>query len=206
MVNKDLNTEKKILDAAKRVFEKKGMYGARMQEIADEAGINKALLHYYYRSKEKLFDAVFVGAFQEFFPNLMQLLDSEIDIKIRLEKVVDHYVNLIHSNPFLPIFIITEVNRDAHRIKELMSNAGMNPQAIITKIHKLQSNGHLIPDIDPRHIIVNLISMTVFPHLSRPLMQPMLFDDNKEAYDTFLSERKGIIMQMILKTFGTVNN
>lgn len=204
MVNKDSNTEKKILDAAKTVFERKGMYGARMQEIADEAGINKALLHYYYRSKEKLFDAVFVGAFKEFFPNLMQLLESDMDVTERLEKIVDHYVNLMHSNPFLPVFIITEVNRDAFRIKELMSNAGMNPKVIIHKVQQLQNQGHL-PNIDPRHIIVNLISMTVFPHLSRPLLQPMMFDDDKKAYDNFLAERKGVIMKMILRTFDSPN-
>jgi TetR/AcrR family transcriptional regulator len=63
-------TERKILQAAREVFQRKGLYGARMQEIADAAGINKALLHYYFRNKDKLFDAIFSDVFQNFIPGL----------------------------------------------------------------------------------------------------------------------------------------
>ena len=77
--NKDTNTEQSILEAAKIVFIKKGMEGARMQEIADEAGINKAMLHYYYRSKDKLFEAVFKETFLKLVPNLIEIVKTDIN-------------------------------------------------------------------------------------------------------------------------------
>lgn len=197
MVKKDINTEKQILNAAKKVFERKGMYGSRMQEIADEAQINKALLHYYFRTKEKLFDAVFIGEFASFFPNLIMLFQSDGDIAQKLEAIVEHYVNLISSNPYLPIFIITEVNRDPGRMAQLMTSSGMNPKLIVERMNTLRAEGHL-PDIDPRHIIMNLVSMSVFPYLSRPMMQPLLFNNDKSAFENFLKERKQIIINTIL--------
>ena len=83
MSEAEQNTEQKILDAAKEVFQKKGMTGARMQEIADKAGINKALLHYYYRTKEKLFEKAFEAAFSLFYPKVKKMLISD---KTVLEK------------------------------------------------------------------------------------------------------------------------
>ena len=80
MVEKDLNTEQKIHEAAKTVFIRKGLEGARMQEIADEAGINKALLHYYFRTKDKLFEAVFADAFYKMVPNIIGSLKSDIPL------------------------------------------------------------------------------------------------------------------------------
>lgn len=197
MVKKDKNTENKILEAAKIVFERKGMYGARMQEIADEARINKALLHYYFRSKEKLFDAVFVDAFKSFFPNLHNIFDSDRDIKQKFEDVVTHYVSMISENPFLPVFIITEVNRDPMKMSALMEKMGANLKHIIAYLNKLRDNGD-IPDIDPRHLIVNMISMTVFPYLGMPLFKPMLFGNDEAEVKRFLEERKQVILQTLL--------
>ena len=82
-IKKD-NTEEKILNAAQTVFIQKGMDGARMQEIADEAGINKALLHYYFRTKQKLFEAIFKKVFSQIFPNLMDMVHSELPIEEKL--------------------------------------------------------------------------------------------------------------------------
>ena len=81
MSEQELSTEKTILEAAKKVFLDKGFDGARMQEIADEAGINKALLHYYFRSKDKLFDAIFEEAFKQFLPNISDIMVSDISIE-----------------------------------------------------------------------------------------------------------------------------
>ncbi|MFC0876652.1 TetR/AcrR family transcriptional regulator [Saccharicrinis sp. FJH2] len=197
MVKKDQNTEKKILDAAKKVFESKGMYGARMQEIADEAGINKALLHYYFRSKEKLFEAVFEDAFTNFFPNLVEIFNTDKDIREKLEMIIDHYFNMISKNPFLPIFLITEVNREPECMKSRLQKMGLDIEKLLKILNALRDE-NILPDIDPRQIIVNLISLTIFPYLARPLLKPLLFENNAEEMNTFLLARKKMILQMLL--------
>ena len=89
---KDKNTENQILDAAKTVFQSKGMDGARMQEIADKAGINKAMLHYYYRSKQLLFEAVFKHAFLLLAPQLNKILNDDSNIEDKIRNFTFNYI------------------------------------------------------------------------------------------------------------------
>jgi AcrR family transcriptional regulator len=111
VANKDSNTEEKIVQAAEKVFIEKGMAGARMQQIADEAGINKALLHYYYRSKEKLFSIVFRTAIRALIPNLIKSYNSrEGDFQFKIRKFVDTYLTMMEKNPHIPGFVIHELN------------------------------------------------------------------------------------------------
>src|SRR5438874_9015673 len=108
MVNtkKDENTEERILTAAKKVFLKEGMAGARMQDIADEAGINKALLHYYFHNKEKLFDVIFMEAAQKLFPKISFIFESDLPVLEKIEHFADEYITVILENPYLPLFVL----------------------------------------------------------------------------------------------------
>ena len=106
-VKKD-NSEEKILNAAQSVFIQKGMDGARMQEIADEAGINKALLHYYFRTKQKLFEAILKKVFSNILPNLMDMVHSDLPIEEKLGIFIENYIDLLMENPYLPNFILKE--------------------------------------------------------------------------------------------------
>ena len=103
-------TEDRILEAAKTVFMKHGLYGARMQDIADTAGINKALLHYYFRSKEKLFDKVFEGALVKYFKQMDVFSDSSLPIKQRVFKYVDNIIDFYAEYPQMSMFIIKVPN------------------------------------------------------------------------------------------------
>jgi len=109
---KDTGTEEKILAAARKVFTTKGMAGARMQDIADEAGMNKALLHYYFRDKEKLFETVFLAEAQKFFPTINAIFASEQPLFEKIETFVSEYIDEMLENPYLPWFVINEINRD----------------------------------------------------------------------------------------------
>ena len=194
----DSSTEEKIYNAARRIFILKGMEGARMQEIADEAGMNKALLHYYFRSKENLFKAVFKDIFSKFFSKVKVTLFSEITAKEKLIVFIDNYIDLIAANPYVPQFIINEINRDPKVLKSLMFESGIEPQKILEMfLHEIQANNTSI--IDPRHIVVSLLGMLIFPFAGRPLLQLIYFNDDIEAYNQFLSERKEIVKNMILK-------
>lgn len=194
----DKTTEEKIYEAARRVFISKGMEGARMQEIADEAGLNKALLHYYFRNKENLFKAVFKDTFTKFFIKVKDTLFSNISVKEKLITFIDNYINLIQANPYVPQFIINEINRDPQMLKTLMFESGIEPQKIL-ELFLSEVRANNISKLDPRHIVISLLGMLVFPFVARPLLQMVYFNDDQDAYNRFLSERKEIVKIMILK-------
>ena len=112
------STEQKIFDAAHEIFVQKGMDGAKMQEIADRAGINKALLHYYFRSKEKLFEMIFTSAAQKLFPKINFIFESDLPLFQKIEQFCHEYLEVMIENPYLPAFLINEINQDPERFIE----------------------------------------------------------------------------------------
>jgi len=200
MVADKENTEEKILDAAKEVFLEKGNDGTRMQEIADRAGINKSLLHYYYRSKEKLFGSVFKFAFSHFAPNIINLVkDNQDDIFTLIRRFVSLYIDIVMKNPFIPMFILNEVNKKGTIFVNVIKAAGINPQAFRDRIQKEIDAGRIRP-IDPNQLIINVIGMCIFPIIGRPIVQVVLFDDNKQEYDKFLESRKKEVADFIINS------
>src|SRR5471030_2942450 len=108
MVDATNNTENQIFEAALKVFQKKGLAGARMQEIADEAGINKSMLHYYYRNKEQLFAQIFLQSFKRFIGGIFPLLNEKNTWEEKIPKIIDHYALVMQNNPDLAMFVINE--------------------------------------------------------------------------------------------------
>jgi len=195
-----ISTEEKILDAAKKVFVEKGKAGTRMQEIADEAGINKSLLHYYYRSKEKLFSAVFKFAFKKFAPGIENVFESDKDIFEVIEIFIHSYIDLIRKNPFIPTFVLNEINKNKTSfITETIKEAGINAEKYIEFVYKNIENG-IIKETDPRQLIVNIISLCIFPFAGRPVIQIIAFDNNKEEYERFLDTRKKEVTELIINS------
>jgi AcrR family transcriptional regulator len=205
MVADKENTEEKILEAAKEVFIEKGNDGTRMQEIADRAGINKSLLHYYYRSKEKLFGAVFKFAFSYFAPNILSIVsDKETDIFTLIRRFVSLYLDIVMKNPFIPLFILNEVNKKNSNIfVNVIKAAGINPQAFRDRIQREIDTGKIKP-IDPNQLIVNVIGMCIFPVIGRPIVQVVLFNDDKKSYDAFLESRKHEVAEFIINSIKKV--
>ena len=194
------NTEKKILDAAKKVFVTKGSDGARMQEIADEAGINKSLLHYYYRSKEKLFNTVFKYAFKKFAPNLMGIFESNEDFFTKTATFIHNYIDIIGKNPFIPMFILNELNKkNAGFMGVFVKSSGININLLENIIAKEVEKG-VIKQTDAKQLIVNIIALCVFPYIGRPLIQTVVFDDNKEEFSRFLESRKEEVSKLIISS------
>lgn len=191
------NTEGKILEAAKEVFIQKGLEGARMQEIADTAGINKALLHYYYRTKEKLFSAVFHFAISRFIPHIEEAFSSDKSINEIIRTVVYHYITLIQKNQFIPIFILHEINRNPDRIVEIMRSSGINPDLFINAIQKEIDEGK-IKISSPQQLIINIISLCIFPFVARPLMLNLFFSKDKKQFNDFIEVRKKEVADFII--------
>ena len=195
-IKKD-STEEKILGAAKSVFVSKGMEGARMQEIADEAGINKALLHYYFRSKERLFEAIFAEIIKFAFPKVTRIVGSDEPIVHKIEQVIDAYIELLIEHPFIPGFIIKELNRDPSGLFKLVVKFGLNPQAIFDQMQIAMDRGEII-QMQPRHLAANIISMCIFPFAARPIISFILFKDDQKALEAFYAERAEVIKKFVI--------
>jgi len=199
MENKE-NTEEKILEAARKVFVRKGKDGTRMQEIADEAKINKSLLHYYYRSKEKLFVSVFKFAFSKFAPNIVTVFDSDKDILTKLQLFIEKYIDIIGKNPFIPMFILNEVNKkDASFVVNVIKNSGINVDKVRNQINKGIEDG-IIKQTDANSLIINIIGLSIFPFIGKPLLKIVVFNDNENRYNEFLKNRKKEVADLIINT------
>jgi len=195
-IKKD-STEDKILEAAKNVFVTKGMEGARMQEIADAAGINKALLHYYFRSKERLFEAIFSEIIKFAFPKITRIAQSDEPFVTKLEQVVDAYIDLLIKHPFIPGFVMKELNRDPSGLFKMIVKFGLNPQVIFDQIQLAMDRGEII-QMQPRHLAANIISMCIFPFAARPLVSFVLFKDDQCALEAFYAERATVIKKFVI--------
>lgn len=195
--NKDSNTEMQILDAAKNVFQRKGMAGARMQEIANEAGINKAMLHYYYRSKEMLFNAVFKKAFALLAPELNHILNDNAPIVEKVKSFTANYTNFLINHPYLPNFIITEINRNPQFISDLLGkNSFLTIDNFKAQLQTEIDKG-LIRPITADQLFVNIIALNIFPFLAKPLIKGVLKKDDKMYLD-FVEERKTQVSNFII--------
>lgn len=191
-------TELRIYEAAKKIFHKHGYSGARMQEIADEAGINKAMLHYYFRSKDKLFDAIFIDALDKIFFRIGHILKSNEPFEQKIKQFTESYINILLENTFLPAFILHELNHNSEKLKFIMKEKlEEKPIQLLNQI-KSELIKHGIEDIDPRHFIVNLLSLCLFPFAAKPLMMINL-GFSEEEYSKFIEERKKLIPEFILK-------
>lgn len=190
------NTEKLILKAARKVFTEKGREGTRMQEIADEAGINKALLHYYFRNKQRLFEAVFVEAFEKFLPRIYNDLESDKDFCEIMQSFISEYIDLIIENPYIPGFVLHELSQNPANIAQILEKHVTRLNLLVQKIQKEIDEGNIRP-MDPRQIIVNLIGLCIFPFVARPIIQRVFFSGNETEYQQFLKDRKTEVYQFM---------
>jgi AcrR family transcriptional regulator len=195
---KEKSTEDKIVHAARTVFIRKGMDGARMQEIADEAGINKALLHYYFRTKNKLFEKVFLLVFRDVFKVLAQANLEETDFEVFLDSLVRKYINLLKSKPYIPQFVIHELNRKPERIVEMMQNSPFDKQKLFRLIQQAVDDGVIRP-IQPVHLITNIIALCIFPFVAKPIITGFLLDGDKGRFKQYIEERPDEVISFVKK-------
>jgi AcrR family transcriptional regulator len=194
-----MTTEEKIFNAARIVFQKKGFAGARMQEIANEAGINKAMLHYCFKNKELLFKAIFMNAFSQLAPQINEIFNSQDAIFDKIRKFTHSYISFVMLNPYLPQFIIQEMNNNPEFVMSFLKNENRpNPTLLITQIEKEIASG-IIKPINPKHLLMNMISMTVFPFAAQMMIKGMLQISDTE-FNAMMEERKTSIAEQIINS------
>jgi AcrR family transcriptional regulator len=199
--NKD--TETKILQVAETIFREKGYSGCKTQEIADRAGINKALLHYYFKSKRVLFERVFLLALEEVFQVLATYLNSDQPLIEKTPSLVASYLEYASKNVNLFVFVISEVWQNQDFTQKFV-------QVALEKVdfsnffasYKREVEAGILRDINPIHYLVNLISLSIFPFLISPIMKNMLATLGISSA-SILKERQEIISQSLLTLITT---
>lgn len=194
----ETDVREKILQAAKEVFVQKGFAAASMREIAETAGVNKGLLHYYKWNKRKLFLAVFEEAFANLALRVNEVFDSDLPLFEKIEGFVDRYTDMLLENPHLPVFVLSELNQ---RPEEFINHVVMvkdrpDPMKFLAQL-QLESQAGNIKDVSPFHFFLNLLSMCVFPFLAKPMIQHLLKVDEK-TYAQLIRQRKREVTNFVI--------
>lgn len=190
------DTEQRILDEAKIIFVKKGLMGARMQEIADAASINKAMLHYYFKSKQELFDRILLGYVNIMAPKLIGALTKEGSIIEKFENLVDAYTDTILKFPQIPSFLLNEMSQGhdtmALHIKERIHKDNTIGNLFIQIIEE-QEKG-ILNKMPPAQMVLNLMSLVIFPFIARPIFMNV-FTLTEEDYTKMILNRRELIKE-----------
>lgn len=197
----DQTTEERIIAAAKGVFLEKGMAGARMQDIADRAGINKALLHYYFRNKEKLFLIIFREQVQSFLPQIQAIFSTAPDLPTVIRGFVQAYMPMMARQPYLAPFIIHEINQNPQTMWEALNYAGSEPfpiHAFCQLVDREIREGRIRP-IDPHQLWTHMMGLCLFPFLGRPLMK-IVFQYDDPQFDQFLDQRQEEVILLLVSS------
>ena len=200
----DASTRDRILDAARSAFLERGTSGARTQEIADVAGVNKALIHYYFGNKDALARAVFEREFRGLVGPVLETMGSPRSLEEKVRDAVRIYLDGLAAFPQLPAYIIAEMHFHPERMESLLASLpGGHPSHLSrhifgvlgTQLDAAAAEGLMRP-ISARHFLVNLVSLCVFPFAARPMLQ--LLSGPDQAFDDFIAERRDSLADFFL--------
>lgn len=205
----DRDSEERILDAAHAVFLRRGTAGARMQEVADEAGVNKALLHYYFRSKDQLGQAVFRRALQALLPRVMGVLQSDAPLAEKVRKFVEIEAETLRRNPFLPGYLLGELTHHPERVHELfesvtgtkLSRLGAEVRGRLGEQLEEERKAGRMRRITPEEFLMNLVSLVIFPFAARPLLTVVLGFEG-EGYEELMKQRQETLPDFFLNALS----
>lgn len=195
MTENDRQTEEKIFESATDVFLEKGMDGARMQDIADHAGINKSLLHYYYRTKDHLFNAVFEKIAGQMFKKFAPVFDENLTLEDKIRFFYKEHITFLQSNPRLASFLIHEMHRNPDRIKKFIQGIDINKiWSTLEAQHKEDLLKYNITRESIPQFMTSIAAMSIFPFLAKPIVSSLMekmgynFDDYIEARKSYAAD------------------
>ena len=203
---RDGDTEQRILYAAHLVFLRSGTAGARTQEIAAEAGVNSAVLHYYFCSKERLAEAVFRRAAGELFPVVAGILASDLALEEKVRKVIEVELDRLSRAPYLPAYVISELAYHPERIRQMLAAVtGARPdalgQSVLTRMQtqiRAEARAGRIRPIAAEQFLVNLLSLCIFPFAAQPMFAALLGLDG-ERFTRFIRDRKRELPEFFMR-------
>jgi len=194
-----MKTEEKIIIAARRIFREKGKDGARMQEIADQAGINKALLHYYFRSKDVLFDKIFKQEIQEVMHQILATISDQTDFRNFLYAFIREYLRNIAPRRNVIRFVLWEADKKKDQFVNYLSESfqehGFSGNPIIGRITRAIEEGEIRP-CDPVNLVLSILGMSIFPFMAAPIME-RIFTGLDFTDQAFIEHRASEISALI---------
>ena len=199
MTENDKQTEEKIFEAATDVFVEKGMDGARMQDIANHAGINKALLHYYFRTKDRLFNAVFEKIADKIFRKFAPVFDEKLSLEEKIRFFFKEHITFLQENPRLPAFILNEINRNPARLRKILNNIDINSMWIMLyEQHREELKKYNVTEAALPQIMVSMAAMSVFPFAARGVLEG-IFEKTGIDFDQYIEQRKEFAAEFVIK-------
>lgn len=197
----ELTTEQKIINAAQKIFTQKGFAATRTRDIAEESGINLALINYYFGSKQKLFKIIVENKFMELFGILEPILSNdEIKIEEKVTLVTNNYTNMLMKNEDLPIFVLNNIKRDKDLLKDVIKQSKL--PTLFGLERQLKAEGY---NISILNFVMNIISMSLFPFISKDLfISSGLIDE--ENYRAFVTDRTSQIPNWIMLILESTKN
>lgn len=198
---KNTSTEEKIKAAARIVFHKKGFSATRTRDIAEEADINLALLNYYYRSKEKLFDIIMFETLQDFIKSISAVFNNEqTSLETKIEEITDAYIEMMIANPNIPMFLLNELKTAPEKIATKIGMKEILLQSVFIRQFQEGIKTGKIVKINPFQFMMNLMSMIIFPFVARSIIKG-LGDMTQEEFDNLMKERKKLIPTWMKNNF-----
>jgi len=196
------HTEEKIFEAASNVFIEEGSSGARMQTIADRAGINKALLHYYFRTKDHLFEAVFLKLAQKMLNKFSPIFEKNLSLEEKIRFFFREHISFMQQNPKLPAFIISEINRNPERIRKLLANVDFKRfwSELISQ-HSAELNKYNITEENLPQIMTTIASLSVFPFAAKGIIE-MIFSKSGIDFEKYIEDRKQFAADFVIKAIS----
>ncbi|MDR2886454.1 MAG: TetR/AcrR family transcriptional regulator [Bacteroidales bacterium] len=202
---KDKLTEEKIFEAATQVFLAKGMDGARMQDIADIAGINKSLLHYYFRSKDKLFDAVFEKLAKTLFSKFIPVLSPDLTLEDKVRFFFREHIAFLQQNSALPLFVLNEINRKPARVQKFLENIDVKLfWETVKKQHGTELGGNALSIDSIVQITSTIISISIFPFVACGILEGVLKKVNLQ-FDDYFEMRKEFAAEFVIGALKSMN-
>lgn len=178
-------SEERIIEAARKVFTRKGYAATRTRDIAEEAGINLALLNYYFRSKEKLFQVIMFEKVEQIFGVLRPIInDPDTTLMQKVELLATHYIDLLLENPDLPFFVLYEMKNNPAQFSPHVGGGGFVRKSVLFRQFKEARPGQ-----DPIPYLINLFSLIIFPFVAKPL-EEHFFGMDERSYRKFMEGRK----------------
>jgi len=196
-MKRDLTTEEKIKAAAKKVFMTKGFDGCSVRDIAKEVGSNVALLNYYFRSKEKLFELIFEGAMGEFLQSMIEVFSSELSLQEKTTLLIEKEFDFFMEHPELPMFILQAIHQN--KMEGPMPNHFFEPIAktgIFEQLEAAQASGQM-RQISLRNVTILLMSNVHYPFMSKKLTQQFHGIDEATLQQDLLAH-KAYVKDMII--------
>ncbi len=193
--------ESRILEAARQVFVRKGFEATTMSDVAAEAGIGRTALHYYYRTKQMLFDAILGKLMALLLPNIDRIMKGDGSMLEKMPLIIDQYVSVLRQNPSFPIFIINELNRDPEHLYAaiLKDPARIQPLLLMRRQMEEEMDKGILRKQMLIDVLLTVISLLVFPLLIRHPLSTVFMEGDVEQYMTFYDQRKAFVKTIVLR-------